>query len=105
MSKSPSDRAPYRSRLREQQATEMRQRIAASAMELFAEDGFRGTTVAAIAQRAGVAVATVYATFGSKGAILTALMSQFETAADVADWDARIQAEEDPAGKLRLFAQ
>lgn len=98
-------RAPYRSRLRERQAAETRERIAAAAMELFAAHGFRATTVAAIAQRAGVAVPTVYAAFGSKGAVLTALMSEFETAADVADWGARIQAEDDPVGKLRLFAQ
>jgi hypothetical protein len=42
--------------------------------------------------------------FGSKRAVLEALMSEVETAADVADWDARIQAEDDPVGKLRLFA-
>jgi len=98
-------RATYHSRLRERQAAETRRRIAASAMELFAEHGFRGTTVAVIAHRVGVAVPIVYATFGSKGAILKALMSEFETAADVADWGARIQSEDDPAGKLRLFAQ
>lgn len=74
-------------------------------MDLFAEHGFRATTIASIAHRAGVAVPTVYAVFGSKGAIMKALMSEFETAADVADWDARIQAEDDPAGKLRLFAE
>jgi AcrR family transcriptional regulator len=74
-------------------------------MELFAERGFRGTTVVSIAQQADVSVQTVYATFGSKGAILKALMSEFETAADVSEWDARIQAEADPSRKLRLFAQ
>jgi AcrR family transcriptional regulator len=98
-------RAAYRSRLRERQAAETRQRIAASAMELFAAHGFRATTVTAIAQRAGVAVPTVYAAFGSKGAVLKALMSECDAAADVAGWDARIQAEDDPVGKLRLFAQ
>jgi hypothetical protein len=42
--------------------------------------------------------------FGSKRAVLEALMSEVETAAQVADWDVRIQAEDDPVGKLRLFA-
>jgi AcrR family transcriptional regulator len=98
-------RARYRSPLRERQAAETRRRIAASAMELFAADGFRATTIAAIADRAGVAVPTVYAAFGSKGAIVKALMSEFERAADVADWNARIQAEDDPARKLMLFAR
>jgi AcrR family transcriptional regulator len=101
----PGPRAPYRSRLRDRQAADTRQRIAAAAMELFAEHGFRATTVAAIAQHAGVAVPTVYATFGSKGAIMKALMTEFETAAAVAEWGARIEAEDDPARKLRLFAQ
>lgn len=107
MPKPPPDqpRAPYRSRLRERQAADTRQRIATAAMELFAEHGFRATTVAAIAERAGVAVPTVYATFGSKGAIMKALMTEFEAAADVADWGARIDAEDDPARKLHLFAQ
>lgn len=98
-------RARYQSQLRERQAAETRQRIASAAMELFAEHGFRATTVAAIAHKAEVAVPTVYATFGSKGAIMTALMSEFEAAADVAGWGRLIEAEDAPARKLRLFAQ
>ena len=38
----------------------------AAAAELFEESGWAGTTVAAIAERAGVAVETVYSGFGSK---------------------------------------
>ncbi|MFL5859682.1 MAG: TetR/AcrR family transcriptional regulator [Solirubrobacteraceae bacterium] len=91
--------------MRERHAADTRRRITAAAMELFAEHGFRATTVAAIAHGAEVAVPTVYATFGSKGAIMKALMTEFETAADVAEWDARIAAEDDPVWKLRLFAQ
>src|SRR4051794_8593763 len=101
MTTSPS----YRSPLRERQAADTRRRISAAAMDLFAEHGFGATTVAAIAARAGVAVPTIYAAFGSKGAILKALMSQFEEDADVTDWHARVAAEPEPGGKLAAFAR
>jgi AcrR family transcriptional regulator len=95
----------YRSELRTQRAAETRSRIAVAARELFAERGFAGTTIAAIAGRAGVAAPTVYATYGSKGAIVHALLTQFETDADAAGWFARIDAEDDPRRKLALFAR
>lgn len=79
--------------------------IAVAAGELFAADGFAGATVAGIAERAGVSEATVYATFGSKGAIVRALLSDMEQQADVAGWSARIAGEIDPRGKLQAFAQ
>src|SRR3954464_3390654 len=45
-------------------------RIATAAMRLFVENGYVNTTMAAIAQEAGVAVQTLYLAFGSKSAIL-----------------------------------
>lgn len=68
-------------------------------------DGFAGSTIAGIAQRAGVSVQTVYATFGSKAAIVRALLSQFEAAADVGVWRERIEQSSDPQTILRTFAQ
>ena len=56
--------------MREQRVADTRRRIATAARELFAPFGFGGTTVAAIAERAGVSVPTAYATFGTKGAIV-----------------------------------
>lgn len=50
-----------------------RRRIADAAATLFADDGYGATTLRAIAARAGVAVQTVYAVFGSKAGILEAL--------------------------------
>lgn len=94
----------YRSPLREQIAADTRNRIAAAAKELFAEHGFLGTTVASIAARAGVATPTVYATFGSKGAIVQALLSQMESDAGNTEWVARIAQETDPHAKLEAFA-
>ena len=63
----------YSSPLRRQRAADTRDRIAVAARELFAVNGFAGTTIAGIAAKAGVSVQTVYATFGTKGAIVSAL--------------------------------
>ena len=95
----------YRSPLRQERAADTRRRIAAAALDLFAEHGFGGTAVAAIAERAGVSAQTVYATFGSKGALLRALLEQMEENADAALWRERIAADPDPRGKLTAFAQ
>lgn len=95
----------YRSPLRDQRAADTRSRIAVAARELFAERGFVGTTVTSIAERAGVSAPTVYATYGSKGAIVRALLTQFEDDAGADDWWARMDAEDDPRRKLAAFAQ
>jgi len=97
-------RRPYRSPARQQRAVDTRRRITAAASELFAEHGFAGTTVANIAARAGVAEPTVYAIFGSKGAIVRALLAQMEQDADSAGWTRRITDETDPHAKLAAFA-
>jgi AcrR family transcriptional regulator len=47
-----------------------RQRIIGASYDLFSSEGYLGTTVAAVAERAGVAVPTVYYTFGTKTALL-----------------------------------
>ena len=65
---------PYRSARREAQASETRTRIVRSARDLFLEKGFPATTIAAIARHAEVAADTVYASFGSKAALLKAVL-------------------------------
>jgi AcrR family transcriptional regulator len=95
----------YRSPLRAERAAETRRRITTAAVELFTEHGFGASTVTAIAERAGVAPQTVYAIFGTKGAILQALLSQMEEDAGAAEWRTRIAAADDPADKLAGFAQ
>lgn len=101
----PAPRRRYRSRLREERAADTRRRITLAAGELFAAHGFAGTTVAGIAARAGVSEATVYATFGTKGAVARAILGEMEQQADVAGWMERIAAESDPRRKLRAFAR
>ena len=65
---------PYVSTIRREQAALTRRRILEAADELFAAEGYLRTTVNRIAERAGVAPDTVYAVFGSKGRVLTAIL-------------------------------
>jgi AcrR family transcriptional regulator len=51
-----------------------RQKVLASARELFDTHGYQGTTIREIARHAGVAVGSVFTTFASKGEILSEVM-------------------------------
>lgn len=94
---------PYRSNLRAEQAAQTRLRIRRAARELFEQQGFADTTIAQIAEAAGVAVPTVYATYRSKGGVVGAILEDLEQAADQAGWEERIVAASDPARQLRVF--
>jgi AcrR family transcriptional regulator len=61
---------PYRSPVRQAQARETGRRIVAAARELFLEQGYPATSIATVAQRAGVSTDTVFKRFGSKIALL-----------------------------------
>lgn len=62
-------------------AAATRRRILDAARRRLASSGWVGATMTSIAADAGVAVQTVYATFGTKGAILAALLDDLELAA------------------------
>jgi AcrR family transcriptional regulator len=47
-----------------------RRRMVRAAYDLFSTHGYAGTTIAAVAELAGVAVPTIYYTFGTKAALL-----------------------------------
>src|SRR5260370_34231249 len=66
----------YNSTRRQAQARETRQQILAAARVLFITRGFAGTTMEAIAQEAGVAVETVYTSFGNKRTLLARLVDR-----------------------------
>lgn len=59
---------------RKDRALETRRRMLRAAYELVCEHGYEPTTMAAIAERAGVAVQTLYFTFRSKPAILSEVL-------------------------------
>lgn len=83
----------YRSPRREAQAARTREAIVEAARRLLGADGMRATTMDTIAAEAGVSVQTVYAAFGSKAAILIALLDRLE-----ADADAGEETRSGPAG-------
>ena len=101
MSSSTPDVIP----LREQHAAVTRRAILQAARELFAEQGFTNTTVKGLAERAGVAVQTIYATFGSKAGVVMGLVDLLDEEADVEVIHADIQRTEDPREVLRLTAR
>jgi AcrR family transcriptional regulator len=69
--KSTTQPRSYRSELRQQQAEATRKRVAEAAAELFAAEGYAGTTLARIAAAAGVSAETVQG-HGPKAALLIA---------------------------------
>ena len=83
---------------REQAKAERRDRIVAAARDLIRETGDAGLSMRAIAARAGVALTTPYSLFGSKRAIIVALLDDVR---DFHDRFARVPAD-DPIA--RIFA-
>ena len=67
---SESVKRQYNSTRRQEQAAATRQRIIHGAQELFVTMGYARATISEIAQRAGVAVETVYSAFGNKRTLL-----------------------------------
>jgi AcrR family transcriptional regulator len=69
-------RRTYSSPLRAEQAQATRRRILDAARAQFLDRGWTATTVKAIAEAAAVAPATVYTVFGTKRAMLSALIDE-----------------------------
>ena len=63
----------YDASRRREQARERRLAVVLAARELFGRDGFRLTTIAAIAKHAGVSAESVYKGFGTKAALAKAV--------------------------------
>ena len=59
----------YDNSTRAEQARETRRRVVAAAHQAFIENGFAGTTMAMVADRAGVSVETIYKNFRSKAGL------------------------------------
>jgi AcrR family transcriptional regulator len=64
----------YDSTRRSRQAAQTRADVLDAAIELFGQRGWAGSTLAAVAERAGVSVETIYKGFGSKRALLREAM-------------------------------
>jgi AcrR family transcriptional regulator len=100
----------YHSPRRREQAAATRLQVLEAAERLFTRDGFAGTTMAAIAQEAGVAPRTVYVAFETKSGVLRALwnlrLRGDEEPAPVGErqWYRGVLEERDPERKLRDYA-
>ncbi|MGH3048824.1 MAG: TetR/AcrR family transcriptional regulator [Gaiellaceae bacterium] len=92
----------YSSTLRQEQATETRRRIARAALRLFAERGYARTSVADVAGEAGVAVQTIYGTFGSKRRIVLSMVDVIDDLAGLWPLLERLDASDDPREIVRL---
>jgi AcrR family transcriptional regulator len=100
----------YNSPVRQEQAAQTRLRVLDAAGALFETEGYARTTIRAIAEAADVAPDTVYATFGSKAQVLTALIDQRLAPAGDANVLLRPEAqavrdEPDPRRQIHLFAR
>src|SRR5579859_181558 len=95
----------YHSPRRQQQAEATRTAIVHAARKLFAEQGYQATTLQAIAREAEVSVPTLYAVFGSKAAILSALVKSAGADEDIRSLAGAAFAEQDPWQQLRLAAR
>jgi AcrR family transcriptional regulator len=76
MSGAVNGRRRYRSPLRAEQASETRRRTLAAARELFLTRGYGGTTIAAVAEAAGVSPDTIYVSLGGKRGLLEGVVEQ-----------------------------
>ena len=100
----------YDATTRRAQSAETRQRIVDTARALLLERGYRATTVAAVANGAGVSIDTVYELVGRKPMLLREVIEQAISGTDRAvvaeerDYVQAMQAEPDPARKLELYA-
>ncbi len=61
---------------RNRQIEQTRAAIIAAAADLFAENGYAGTTLESIASQAGVVVQTIYNSIGPKSSVLSAVLDQ-----------------------------
>ena len=103
-------RRRYSSAVRAEQAAATRHAVLEAARTLFAEHGYAGTSIAAIAARAGVAVDTVYAAAGRKPALLRELVETSLSGTDQAvpaeqrDYVLRLRAAPSARRKIEIYA-
>ncbi|WP_020391536.1 TetR/AcrR family transcriptional regulator [Kribbella catacumbae] len=94
---------------RREQARARQQAVVLAAKDLFERDGFRATTIAAVAKSAGVSAESVYKGFGTKAALAKAVFDYVIAGddepvpmAERADAQA-VQAEPDVRHKIKLY--
>jgi AcrR family transcriptional regulator len=100
----------YDASRRREQARARRLAVVRAARDLFERDGFRATTLAAVAAHAGISVEGIYKIFGSKAALAKAVFDVVIAGDDepvpIAERTeaAAVRAEPDVRTKVQLFA-
>ena len=100
----------YDSTRRQEQARQTRHAVLAAAGRLFTDAGYGATTLQQVADEAGVAVQTVYSTFGNKPALLEELLDtsiagdDTPVAVNDRDWMHDVFQHPDPARRLDAYA-
>jgi AcrR family transcriptional regulator len=101
----------YDSPRRRAQAEATRRDVLSAAQRLFEQQGYATTTMAQIAEQAGVALKTVYLAFETKSGLLRTLWNlllrgdEDERPVGERDWYLAVLEENDPERRLRLNAQ
>jgi AcrR family transcriptional regulator len=104
-------RRSYDASGRRERAERSRRAIVAAAGELFRQLGYRRTTMAGVAERAGVSAETVYKAFGTKTALVKAVFDRVIAGDDEPVPIARrtgaqaIRAEPDVRAKIAMYAR
>jgi AcrR family transcriptional regulator len=106
----PPVKRRYDATKRREAAARTRQGILAAALELFTERGYTATSVAAIAERADVALDTIYASVGRKPQLARLLIETAISGSTHAvppaerDYVRAIQAAPDAQAKIEIYA-
>ena len=101
----------YDSSRRREQAAATRTAILEAAQRLFEQQGYTGTTMAAIAAEAGVSLKTVYVAFETKAGVLRGLWhrllrgDEIDVPVGERSWYREVLDEPDPERQLRLNAR
>src|ERR1035438_410395 len=96
--------SPHGSRLA---ATDRRQQLLESALDLFSRKGFEGATTKEIAAAAGVTEAIIFRHFPSKQALYQAVLDYRHESAETQEWLAETKGcmeRNDDAGLMRAIA-
>ena len=112
MSEHVKPRRRYNATRRQAQAAQTRQDILDAAHQRFLERGYAGTTLAAIAQAAGVVVETIYRAYGSKAELFKAVVraavaggaNRVQVPVEQRPAIAAVIAETDPHRQFELYA-
>ena len=100
---------PYHSKKREEQAAHTYRQIIEAGRKLFLSKGYATTTITEIAAEAGISPETIYATFGSKGAILArlvdiSLVGDYRANPDLdVNWSVAIRNQSSQRVRLRML--